>query len=182
MPDPLSTNEGENRTSTKDNFVGRVVTSEYESEEYGGDDRYRDADSDYFDHLYEIEVLSEDWENVHVFSLEVNNNFQSKWMLFIGHLQQIHGDLQEDMEVGSLSELADFLEGNVYEFREIGFTEDEEFTYPGVDQTVNFRQMFSGSENQPNPLIVPVREVTDEDELDGLNQGSSTEIDDDVEL
>jgi hypothetical protein len=182
MPDPLSTDEGEERSSTKDNFVGRIVTSEANSDEYGGSSEYRDEDATYYDHLYEIDVLSEDWDNVHVFSLEVNNNFNSKWMLAIGHLQKIHGDLQDDMDVHSLDELGEFLEDGVYQFREIGFTEDEEFSYPGVDQTVNFMQMFSGSENQANPLIVPVEEVTDEERLEELGQDTPTEIDDDVEL
>jgi hypothetical protein len=182
MVDPLGTDQGEENSSTKGNFVGRVVNSEATSQEYGGDSRYRDEDSDYFDHLYEIEVLSEDWDNIHEFSLEVNNNFESKWMLFVGHLQSIHGHLSSEQGLESLQDIAEFMEGRVYEFREIGFTEDEVFEYPGVDQKVNLMKMFSGGENAPNPLIVPVREVTDEDELAEYEGGSSTTIDEDVQL
>lgn len=182
MADPLSMDEGEDRTSAKENFVGRIVASEVESDDYGMDEEYMEADSSYFEHVYEIDVLDHDWGNLHVFSLEVNNNFQSKWMVLVGHLQQIHGDLADEHGVESLGELADFLTDRVYEFREITWQEDEEFDYPGVDKTVNFGSMFAGSENLPNPLIVPVREVTDEEELDSLGEDTPTEIDEDVEL
>jgi len=182
MADPLSTDEGQEQTSAKENFVGRVVTSEVSSENYGMDDQYKNAGSSYYEHLYEIDVLDHDWGNIHEFSLEVNNNFQSKWMVVIGHLQSIHGNLEENQGIETLEDLEEFLEGKVYEFKEITWERDETFDYPGTDESINFGSAFSNSQNTPNPLIVPVREVTDEDEIQEAEVDDDTEIDEDISL
>lgn len=185
MADPLSADEGEDRTGAKENFIGRVLFSrkscDCETCEKGRQNANfeRDDDRDVYDHPLHVEPLEEYDNEQDLLSLSINDNFQSKWMLFIGHLQQIHGNLNE--HVDSIDELGEFLEGKVYEFRDITFTEDEEFTYPGDVKTVTFNRMFTG-DNPPNSMLVPVRAITDEDELADLGEESAPEADETVEL
>lgn len=194
MVDALSSADGEESSGTKPNFIARVVESEYQSddnpvkEEYLGEDESRE---DYYEHLYELEVLrvlgdNEDasWDNLHEFSLKLTNNFQSKWMVFLGHLENIHGSLA-DNDIGSYEDMAEFLTGRVYEFREIGWTEDEEFTWDQSPdgKTINISQIFANSDNPPNELIVPVREVGEDEMADlGVEPGAGEAEVEDVDL
>lgn len=175
MADPLSTDEGTERSSAKQNFIGKVEFSRPECDcefcEKGRQNAnfQNDDDRTRYDHVFAIKPLSQYEKQQNEFALTVNDNWQSKWMVFIGHLQQIHGNLKES-GVTDLDSMGEFLTGKIYEFREITWQEDEEFSYPGTDVTVNFGSMFAGSENLPNEMLVPVREVTDEDEIADLGE------------
>lgn len=185
MVDALGSDKGESESGTKPNFIGRVVTSEYQSDDYPVKQEYLDEDEsreDYFEHLYEIEVLkvlgndeSAQWDNLHEFSLKITRNWDSKWMVAVGHIENIHGRFA-DNEVDSYEDLADFLEGQVYEFREIGWDEDEEFVWEeSPDQhSVMLSNVFQGSENPPNELIVP-QDTVDEDTLMDMGVEQSAE-------
>jgi len=165
MADPLSTDDGEEQSGTKPDFIGKVVDSAMEHEDFPQNDEWEDPDHPTVALLYEIQPLNKpEWKNQYESYVRVNNNFQSKWMLVIGHLQHIHGNLKEQ-GIEGVDDLLEFLKGRVYKFREIDFSEDEEFTYPGTDTTVVFNQMFRGGENDVGPLMVPAEEVTDEDTL-----------------
>lgn len=178
---PLSPDDEEESSGGKPNFVGRVVTSEAQSEKYSGNPEYRNEDSDYFDHLYEIEVIDRDWDNVHEFSLEVSNNPESKWMVLINHLVDIHGDLKANHGLETAADIAEFLEGRVYEFRELTFSEDEVYEY-ATGREINFSHLFNDSENAPNPLLVPVEEIDDPDSVEMVEEDDDVDIDDDVAL
>lgn len=182
MVDAFSSENAEESSGGKPNFVGRVVQSNPDDDEHGVREEWQQEGKEYYDYLYEIEVLDHDWNNLHEFGLEVSNNFNSKWMLFIGHLENIHGTLA-DQGIEDFGDLSDALEGNVYEFREITFEEDEEFTWEESPNghTVNLGEMFDDGENAPNEFIVPVRAV-DEDELDELDVGEQEEEVEEVEL
>lgn len=182
MVDAFSSENAEESTGGKPNFIGRIVESNPEDPDNGVKEEWRNEGSDYYDYLYEIEVLDHDWENLREFGLEVSTNFNSKWMLFIGHLENIHGSLG-DQGISSYEDIADALEGSVYEFREITFDEDEEFTWEeSPDQhTVNLSEMFDSGENSPNEFMVPVRAVS-EDELDDLDVEGEDEEVEEVEL
>ncbi len=182
MVDAFSSENAEESSGGKPNFVGRVVQSNPDDDEHGMKDEWKDDGKDYYDYLYEIEVLNKDWKNLHEYGLEVSNNFNSKWMLFIGHLENIHGTLS-DNGVEGYDDLAEALEGNVYEFREITFEEDEEFVWEESpdNHTVNLGEMFDDGENAPNEFIVPVRAV-DEDELDEYDTASDDEEIEEVDL
>lgn len=182
MVDAFSSENAEESSGGKPNFIGRIVNSDPVNEEKGVKEEWKQDGKEYYDYLYEVEVLDHDWNNLHEFGLEVSNNFSSKWMLFIGHLENIHGPLAEN-GIEDFDDLAEALEGKVYEFREITFEEDEEFVWehsPGK-HSVNLGEMFDGGENAPNEFLVPVR-VVDEDELDGLDSVESEEEVEEVEL
>lgn len=182
MVDAFSSEDAEESTGGKPNFVGRIVQSNPDDPENGVKEEWRKDGAEYYDYLYEIEVLDHDWSNLHEFGLEVSNNFQSKWMLFIGHLENIHGSLAEQ-SIEGYEDLSEALEGKVYEFREITFEEDEEFTWEESPEghTVNLGEMFDSGENSPNEFIVPVREVG-EDELDDMDVDDGEEDVEEVEL
>jgi hypothetical protein len=182
MVDAFSSENAEESSGGKPNFIGRIVTSRPEDDEHGVKDEWQKEGKDYYDYLYEIEVLDHDWKNLHEFGIEVSNNFNSKWMLFIGHLENIHGKLS-DNGIEGYEDLADALEGKVYEFREITFEEDEEFTWNESPDghTVNLGEMFDSGENAPNEFIVPVR-VVDDEELEDLDDVESEEEVEEVEL
>lgn len=182
MVDAFSSEDAEESTGAKPNFIGRIVRSEPDDSEDGIKDEYKEDDKDYFDFLYEINPLDKDWKNQLQYGVEMSNNFRSKWMLLIGHLENIHGSLGENGIEGA-EDLADALEGEVYEFREITFREDEEFTWEQSPEghTVNLSEMFGDSDNQPNEFIVPVRAV-DEDEVEGLEIDGESDGVDEVEL
>jgi len=180
--DAFSSADAEESTGGKPNFIGRIVRTEPEDSEDGIREEYKDEGKSYYDFLYEIEVLDKEWKNQLQYGVEMSNNFRSKWMLLVGHLENIHGPLSEN-GIDSPEDLAEALEGNVYEFREITFEEDEEFTWNESpdEHTVNLGEMFGDSENSPNEFIVPVR-IVDEDELEDLDVEGETEEVEEVEL
>lgn len=182
MVDAFSSEDAEESTGGKPNFIGRIVRSEPSDSDDGIKEEYKDDGKSYYEFLYEIEVLDHDWKNQLQYGVEMSNNFRSKWMLLIGHLENIHGSLDE-AGIGGPEEMAEALEGAVYEFREITFEEDEEFTWENSPNghTVNLGEMFGDSENSPNEFIVPVRAV-DEEEVEELDAGGDGEDVDEIEL
>jgi len=172
MTDAFSSDAAEETQGTRENFVGRVVRSDPDPDDEMFDTDY---DSD-FELLYEVEVLDHDWKNLMELGINVRKSLGSKWMVLIGHLENIHGP-EVVREFGSLEELAEFLEGKVYEFSDTDLTEDTEFTFnhKAGGETINYKDKFGGSDNPPNPMLLPVREVTDEDELSDLGvEGDGT--------
>lgn len=180
--DAFSSENAEESTGGKPNFVGRIVRSEPEDSEDGIKEEYKEDGKNYYDFLYEIEVLDRDWKNQLQYGVEISNNFQSKWMVLVGHLENIYGPLSEQ-GIDSPADLADALEDKVFEFREITWEEDEEFTWEQSpnQHTVKFNEMFDSGENSPNEFLVPVATV-DEDELDELDAEGDDEDIEEVEL
>lgn len=180
--DAFSSDNAEESTGGKPNFIARVVRSAPEDEENGVKEEYKRDGRDYYDYLYELEVIDHDWKNLHEYGLEISNNFNSKWMLFIGHLENIHGKLA-DNGIETPGDLSEALEGQVYEFREITFEEDEEFTWDESpnQHTANLSEMFDSGENSPNEFLVPVRQL-DEEELEELDTEAETEEVEEVDL
>lgn len=189
MTDPLSPDDGEQTEGKKDDFVGTVVLSQVECDcencvkgDENADFGYED-DRKTFDHLMKIDPLTvyEDTDGYfHEYSVPISKSFGSKWMVFLGHLNKAHGS---DPGFETLEDIAGFLEGRVFELREVSWEEDEEFEYPGVGETINFSELFDG-EFEPNNMLLPIKEVTDENELANLGVESSpgeTEIEE-VEL
>ena len=162
MTDAFSSDAAEETQGTRENFVGRVVRSEPDPDDDMFDTEY---ESDY-ELLYEVEALDHDWENVMELGINVRKSLGSKWMVLIGHLENIHGP-EVVREFSSLEDMGEFLEDKVYEFADVDLTADEDFTFEHKDdgETINYEDKFAGSDNPPNPMLVPVREVTDEDEL-----------------
>lgn len=207
MVDPLGTDDAEEVSSGKPNFIGRIVGSEKESDEFGVKEEYIGADEsreDYYEHLYEIaplvkldresgEWVEAGWDNLHEFSLKINTNPSSKWMVFMAHLESAVGDVREYIaeqtgnEVGdvSIADLEDALTGEVFEFRELTWTEDEDIEFKGGEITRNLQMLgkqFGDGGNLPNPLTVPVRRITDADTLADLGVEQEPDADETVQL
>lgn len=207
MVDPLGTDDAEETSSGKPNFVGRIVDSERSSDEYGVKEEYigeGESREDYYEHLYEIEPLVKmdresgewvdaGWDNLHEFSVKVNSNPESKWMVFIAFLEDAVGGVQEflaertgkDADSVSIADLEDALVGEVFEFRDLTWTEDETLEFSGGDITRNIQmlgQQFSDGGNIPNNFVVPVRRITDADTLADLGVEQEAAADETVEL
>lgn len=178
MVDPLSTDEGQESSGGKENFIGEVVFSRKEcdceicSKGKQRANFERDEDTEVYEHPLHVKPLTRYEKNQNTLSLTINNGWTSKWMIFIGHLQEIHGNLREH-GVDSMEALGEFLTGRVYEFRDITWEEDEDFQYPSQDRVVNFMKIGQSYSQKPNEMMVPVREVTDEDELAELGAEDS---------
>lgn len=173
----FSSDEAEESTGTRPNFIARVVGGEVESK----DERFQTEYENDIDVLYELEALDHDWENVFELGVNVRQSLGSKWMVLIGHLENIHGP-DEIRSLDSLDDLIEFLQGRVYEFKDQDFTADEEFAFKhkGDGETINFKDVFGELENPPNSMMLPVREVTDEEELADLGveaEGATEEVD-----
>jgi len=163
--DAFSSDDADESTGTRQNFIGRIVGNAVESQE----ERFQTQYENDIDVLYEIEALEEDWENVFELGVNVRQSIGSKWMVLVGHLENIHG-AEVVREFEGLEDMIEFLDGKVYEFKEQDFTADEEFTFEekGDGHTINFEDTFGDLENPPNSMMLPVREVTDAEELADL--------------
>jgi len=175
MTDPLSTDEGENRTTAKENFIGTVEFSRPDcdceicsSGREAAERQGVDVDTDY-DHVAAIDPLTEYDNTQNILGLNTNDNLNSKWMVFLHYVQNIHGNLRQH-DVESLEQLGDFLTGNVYEWRELTWDEEEEIDFEGSDYTPRIKDIFAGSDNKPNEMLVPVREINDEEEIQELGE------------
>lgn len=179
MPDIFGSGEGEEGSGAKDNFIGKVVYSdpdEIHPESNAGSDEY----SSDFEQVAVIEPLTQYEKKQYIYGLDVSNSWGSKWMMFVGHFENIHGSLA-DNGIDNLEDFADFLEGKVYEWKDLTFTEDEEFTWeqaPEGGVTKNIRDIFSGMENPPNNMMVPTRHVSDPEELAEYGEEESAEVED----
>lgn len=163
--DAFSSDDADESTGTRPNFVGKVVANAVESEE----ERFQTQYENDIDVLYEIEALDEDYENTFELGVNVRQSIGSKWMVLIGHLENIHGtETVRGWE--SLEDMLEFLKDKVYEFKEQDFTADEEFTFEHKSDghTINFKDTFGDLDNPPNSMLLPVREVTDAEELADL--------------
>jgi len=175
--DAFSSDDAEESTSTRPNFVARVKGGSVNSTE----ERFQTQYENDIDVLYELDALDHDWENVFELGVNVRQSLGSKWMVLIGHLENIHGT-EAIRSLESLEDFIEFLEGKVYEFKDQDFTADEEFTFEhkGDGETINFEDTFGELDNPPNSMMLPVREVTDTEELANLGveaEGATEEVD-----
>lgn len=175
--DAFSSDDAEESTGTRPNFIGKVIASAVESQE----ERFQTQYENDIDVLYEIDALDHDWENVFELGVNVRQSIGSKWMVLIGHLENIFGP-ETVRGWDSLEDMLDFLEGKVFEFKDQDFTADEDFTFEhkGDGHTINFKDTFGDLENPPNSMMLPVREVTDAEELADLGvetDGATEEVD-----
>lgn len=194
MSDPLSSTEGTDETNAKNNFIGRIEFSrvECDCEDCQKGDEMAQSDWDGYDieHFLHVEALSEYDGPFNVFGMNVKGDLKTKFMLFLGHVENIHDGTPmrqivseaQDIEAGDVTveDILDYFVDRVYEFREITFSEDEEFTYEAAGQSFHLKKdMMVGDD--PNPLLVPVREVTDDNELADLGV-EETPDDEDIEV
>jgi len=184
MASPLTPDDAEDDTGKKENFVGRVVGSSVEGHpdaylEDGNSPSGRSFESDVpqFSHFAYIEVLDDTYDkNQNIFNLDVRKGRETKWMVMMAHLYSIHGEEWEE-SVEDHTDIPDFIEGRVYEWRDVAWTEGE--SVPGLG--VTYQEVGRGKE-QIKPMLVPIREVTDEDELSEHGSGEDVEPDTSVEL
>lgn len=184
MPDVFGSSSAEEATGAKQNFIGKVKFSRVdcdcpicESGREAGGDQY---DSD-IDHLLAIEPLTEYDKQQNVLSVNARRSFGSKWMVFIGHLENAIGPLEEH-GVESFEDLCELLTNRVFEFRELTFEEDETFTWEhakgGDGYSANISNLFQDMTNPPDAMLVPVREVTDPEELSEIGAEETGEVED----
>jgi hypothetical protein len=170
MTDLYGSDDAEEASGAKENFIGRVVDSAVDSDDievdtganiHGSDEYESDIDV-----LYIVEPLTEYTDTDHFYELSINvsRSPASKWQILAGHVENMNGKTLGNMGLASAQDLCDWFRGRVFEFRDITFEEDETFTWEMSDRQINIRREFQDMENKPNPLLVPVREVG-EDEL-----------------
>lgn len=184
MSDPLTPDDAEDVSGTKENFVGRVVGSSVDGlVQQAIEDGYEEPGQSYesdvptFDHFMYVEVLDGTYDNnQNVFNLAVRSGRQTKWMVMMAHLADVHGEEWEEA-VDSYKDIPEFIAGNVYEFRDIGWTEDEEVPSLGV----TYQEVGRGND-QISEMLVPVRQVTDENELADLDAQESSGVEESVEI
>jgi hypothetical protein len=178
MTDFMGSEQAEEATGAKENFIGQIIHSDPEEmhssvdESQGGD-----WESD-FEQPAVIEPLTQYESLQYIYGLNTAKSFGSKWQVFVGHIENIHGPLSEH-GIESMDDFAEFLEGRVYEWRELTFEEDEDFHWehaPDGGRTENIHNLFKDSDNPPNALLVPVREVTDANELAEIGAEESAEV------
>ena len=206
---PIAPDEGSKSAfGAKEPFVGKISGSwvnhdceactndklvEYlmENENLSKEEAEEQAKSD-FDHFMQIEVLGPakyEGKTFHVLSLDVpeSGNFESKWMVEMGFLHQIHGNLRTEFGVGEgaetleeeLEQIAEFLVGRAYEFKDISWTEDEyhPFAEYNSDASVTFKEIGENSSNEMRPLTVPTAEVDPSEHGEPKDTGETQEVD-----
>lgn len=174
MVDIMGSEDGESGTGKKENFIGRVVRSEVDA----SDERFQTEYESDFDVFMQITPLTEYEEDQFVLGMDTSTAWGSRYLIMVGHLENIHGPLGENGITDGES-LCDFLEGKVYEFRDLTFEEDEEFTWEHGGQdghTEAIRDLFPDEEYRPDNMTVPVREVTDPEELADLGIEAGEEV------
>lgn len=188
MPDPLSTDDAEENVAGHREFIGKVVYSAVDTarDELQGKEEYEND----IDVLYEIEPLNrEDWSNVFELGVDARQSLGSKWMVFVGHLENVFGGSLSDQGITTLEDLTEFLEDKVFKFKDINFDSDEEFTFEhrvGSDgemgETVVMSDLFGDMDNTPNPMLVPVEHVDDPETLEELEAEGEIESADEVDF
>lgn len=165
MVEGLNPDDLEESSGAKENFIGRVIDSSVDGlAEKAKEAGYSDGSSEYesdIDHFMFIQPLTVYEKPQSELSLNVSNDPKSKWVVMMMHLREIHGEEVANAE--SLQDVLDLMHGNVYEFRDITWTEDEPVPVIGESHGVTYKSI--GRERDPNSMLVPVREVTDEAEL-----------------
>lgn len=178
MSDLKTSSDGKETSGVKKDFTGEIVNSEVNATE----ERFQTEYESDFDIFFEIEPLTEYEKRQYVLGLDVSESWGSKWQIMMAFLENLHGPLAEK-GVTTLEELADFLVGNVYEFRELDFDSDAVVTWehaPNGGHEAAVRDLFPDEDYRPDPLTVPVREITDSEELAELgveDAGDVEEID-----
>lgn len=186
MTEIMGSEQGEETTGNRENFIGRVNFSNVDCDcEHcqKGDDSGKEAGlsdeelaSD-IDHLYNIQALSEYDSEFNEFGINVSKSWQSKWMVFTAFFENNIGTFDE-VGIEDLEDLTEYLEGRIFEFRDITWDEDEELVWENSpnNHTENLGEMFEDSQYQPNSMLVPVREVTDDEELAQLGEEDDGEV------
>lgn len=184
MVDALTPDDAEDVSGSKQNFVGKVVGSSVDGlaqealdDGYSESGQQFESDVPVFDHFMYVEVLDGTYDkNQNVMSLSVRKGKQTKWMTMMAHLFDVHGSEWTDA-VSDHTDIPEFLKGRVYEFRDISWTENDEV--PGLG--VTYQEIGRGND-QISTMLVPVREVTDDNELADLGAESSGGVDESVEI
>jgi len=175
--DAFSSEDATETSGTRENFTAEVVRSEPDTDE----ERFQTQYSSDWDIVYELRPLDAEYDNVFELGMNQRESLESKFFVLVGHLENIHGPLS-DNGVESLKELAEFMEGNVYEFTDQDMTADEEFVFTESGRSLNYEDAFGGLDNPPESMLLPVRQVTDADELADLGVGDNASIDDTVDF
>jgi len=184
MSDPLTPDDAEDVSGTKDNFIGKIVGSSLDGLALEAlNDGYQESGSQYesdvpeFDHFAYIEPVCDTYDaNQNILSLSVREGRETKWMTMMAHLYDIHGE-EWTNNVDDRHDMPDFLKGRVYEWRDVSWSEDEEV--PGLGCT--YQEIGRGND-QINPMMLPVREVTDENELADLGVEDTGGVDETVQI
>lgn len=176
--DAFDTQDLEESSGAKENFIGEVTASAVNIEDAdvdidSGSDEY---ESD-IDLLYAVDPLTEYDSTFYELGLNTSSSRVSKWAVFLTFLENIYGDTMPELGIESPEDLTERLEGKVYEFRDITFQEDEVIESEVTGQEIDLRE-FRSMENPPNSMMVPIREVS-EDELAEIDV--DTDEDEDVE-
>lgn len=191
MTDLFGSEDQEESSGSKENFVGRVVDSAVTVEDLEVDvsDNMMESSGKYetdIDVLYIVEPLTEytDTDRFYELGLNMAKSPASKWQIFVGHIENMTGKSFRDLGIETAEDLCDWLKGRTFEFRDFTFDEDEEFEWELADRTINIRREFQDMDNKPNPMMIPVRHI-DEDELaemDLEDEDSEPAVDDSVEF
>lgn len=183
MVDPLTPDDAEDVSGTKENFVGKVLGSSIEGLAESAKDEYKESGQSYesdvprFDHFAHIKPLDGQYDkNQNIFGVSVREGRTTKWMVLMSHFYDIHGDEWTEA-VESHEDIPEFITGRVYEFRDVSWTEDEEVPMLGV----TYQEVGRGKEDI-NSMLVPTREVTDDTELADLGEDVAASADTSVEL
>jgi hypothetical protein len=176
--DAFDTSDMEESSGSKKNFLGEVTASAVDMDDAdvdidSGSDQY---ESD-IDIVYAVNPLTEYEDTMYELGLNTSKSKVSKWFVLVCHLENIYGETLPELGVESKEDLCESLEGKAFEFRDITFDEDEVIESEVTGKSVDL-QSFRDMENSPNSMMVPVREVT-EDELAELDVDASD--DEDVE-
>lgn len=168
MEDAFDTGDLDESSGAKENFIGEVADSAVDIEDAevdidSGSDQY---ESD-IDLVYAVDPLTEYDSTFYELGLNASGSRVSKWGVLLTHLENIYGQTLPELGVETREELAERLKGKVFEFRDITFQEDEVIESEVTGEEINLKE-FRDMENPPNSMLVPVREVT-EDELAELD-------------
>jgi hypothetical protein len=184
MSDPLTPDDAEDVSGTKDNFVGKVIGSSIDglalealNDGYQESSQQYESDVPVVDHFAYIDPVDGTYSNnQNILSLSVRSGRQTKWMTMMAHLFDVHGDEWAN-NIDGYEDIPDFIKGRVYEWMDVSWTEDEEV--PGLG--VTYQEIGRGND-QIKTMLVPVREVTDENELADLGVEDGGDVDKSVQI
>lgn len=209
MTTPMTPDEGSEGQGVKQNFIGRVAFSrvdcdcetcqegnqgliDYLMDQEGlSEEEAREQATQDVDHFAQITPLDDTYDkDMSVLSMNIpqTGSWSSRWMVMMGFLHNIYGDLKETLRSAGIvdagedptaEDICEFIEGRVYEFRDIGWTEDEEHPMPGANMTL--KEIGENSTSDMNTMLVPVREVTGE-ELEALGEPQDTGEVDEIDM
>lgn len=184
MSDPLTPDQATDVSGKQKNFIGKVVGSSVDGiaqealdHGYNQSENKYETDGTRFDHFAFIKPIDGTYDKYqNILSMTVRDGRQTKWMTLMSHFYAIHGDEWAE-EVDSYKDIPGFIKGRVYEWQDVSWTEDEEI--PGLGITY---QAIGRNNDQINNMLVPIREVTDENELADLEGSVDNTVDDTVSI